>query len=408
MPPHGGSTLLECIQNAALNVIRERVIPENDVESELMEVAMKAMATRSEDRYPSVDAFVEAIKAHRQREQSNRLLRRACRSIDQSDGAEPYRDFGIADALLGESIEVWNENQPAIERKQQLQMQLAVIATQRGDLDLAATIYQAIGQSDSAEAKKLQERRRKRAVSDRKGSRYSALFTKSPDPGLLLHVSSAKIIEANEAFGELFGYQRHEVVGKNVSEVNLWKCPDRREALMQHMQQHGEVDEFEATLLHRDGRTIDTHISSRMVTIEGERMFVSTLRDISIRKMAEHDLKSSRQRLHDMQRLAGLATWSYDVATQRVSWSKETFDLTGRDQEAGHPSPQEYYELVHPDDRQRLQESVQIAIESKAPYEISIRQKNADGKYHEVTVRGQPLFDEAGKPIEVFGVVLPQ
>lgn len=402
-PPHDGKTLVECISNAAKNVIRD-----TDVESDLMDVAMKAMATDPKDRYISVDDFIGAIKIHRKHEESTRLMKRACRRIEESDGSEPYRDFSIADTLLTEAIELWSDNRHAIRMKKQLQMRLAGIASERGDLDLAATIFDSIGESQSDEAKQLQNQINHRDVGQRKVSRYSALFIKSPDAGLLIKREAGKVVELNEAFSALFGYERGEVVGKAIDELNLWACPERREELVKAMEEFGEVNQFEAVLLHRDNRRIDVLINSRAANVQGEDMVVSTIHDISIRKKAEHDLKASRQRLRDMQRLAGLATWSYDVASDRVTWSRETFDLTGRKHEEGSPTSKQYFEMIHPDDRERLQRSVRAAIESGTSYELSILQKVAGGEYRDVIVRGQPIFDDQGNTVEVYGVVLPR
>lgn len=402
-PPHDGKTLIECISNAAKNVIRE-----TNVESELMDVAIKAMKTNPDDRYATVDDFIAAIKKHRQHQESTRLTKRAIRRIEESDGSEPYRDFSAADTLLNEAIEIWDGNRRAIEIKKKFQIQLAKVATKRGDLDLAATIYDSIGESNSEDAKQVRRQINQREAGERKVSRYSALFIKSPDPGLLLKRGSGKVVELNEAFTSLFGFQRSEVVGKAIDEINLWVCPERREELVKAMENHGEVNEFEATLQHRNGRSVDVLINSRAVKVEDEEMVVSTIRDISLRKKAEQELKESRQRLRDMQRLAGLATWSYDVASDRVSWSRETFDLTGRNHEAGSPTSREYFKMVHPDDQERLQRAVRGAIESGTAYELSILQKVAGGKYREVIVRGQPIFDNQGKTVEVYGVVLPK
>ena len=402
-PPHDGETLVECISNAGNNVIRDA-----EVDSELMDVAMKAMETNPKDRYASVDEFIDAIKTHRQHEESSRLVKRAGQRIQESDGSEPYRDFSVADTLLSEAIDLWSENQHAIRLKKNLQLRLAGIASQRGDLDLAATIYESVGESESEEARKLQRQIRLREAGEQKVSRYSALFIKSPDPGLLMKRESGKIVEVNEAFSALFGYDRAEVVGQAIEAMNLWVCIERRRDLVNLMELHGEVSDFGAVLQHRDDRHIDVLINSRIVKVQGEDMFVSTIRDISIRKKAELDLKASRQRLQDMQRLAGLATWSYNVETDHVTWSRETFDLTGRNHEQGSPTSKEYFAMVHPDDQERLQTAVRGAIESGTAYELSILQKVAGGEYRDVIVRGQPIFDDQGKTIEVYGVVLPK
>ena len=401
--PHTGTTLLNCIQNAADNII----VP-TEIENELMSIAMRALQTSPENRFASVDDFIDAIKEHQNHEQSNRLLRRALDRVRDSSNDDWHRNFNIADALLSEAIDIWPDNQRAVCTQRDLQRQHADTARSRGDLDLAATMYEMLGEEDSEAARRVAQEQRQILARDQKVSRYSALFIKSPDPGLLIQNGNSRIIEANEAFGHLFGYARDQVVGREIDRLNLWACPHRREELVEQLAAKGEVENFDATLLHRDGHSIDVIINSTTVVVDGEEMLVSTIRDISLRKQAENDLKRSRAKLREFQRLAGLATWSYNIVEDNVYWSTETFTLAGRDRKEGTPTRREYYDLVHPDDRERLQKVVEGAIETGSTYQAVIRQKLAKGEYENVIVRGQPIYDDQGNVVEVYGVLIPQ
>ena len=137
-------------------------------------------------------------------------------------------------------------------------------------------------------------------------------------------------------------------------------------------------------------------------------MVVSTIRDISLRKEAENELKKSQQRLKDLQQLAGLATWSYDLRSREVTWSEEAFRLAGRDVNRGVPSKEEFYELIHPDDREYLKQTIDTALNSGTAYEAMIRQKGEGARYRHVLLRGQPIIDDAGNTIEIYGVMIPQ
>jgi PAS domain S-box-containing protein len=402
-PPHQGETLWQDIVAAANNVIEP-----TEIDGELMEIAMRAMQTKPIDRFATVDEFIAAIKDQRQHEQSERLSRRALRQVKSisADSGDAYRDFGIADALLGEAIEIWPENLQAIEARKQLQLRFAAIATERGDYDLAANLYDAAGEGESEAAEMVQYHRIRRDTSQQQVSRYSVLFTQSPDAGLLVQMTSAKIVEANAAFERMFGYASDQVVGHRVDGLKLWVSPERQKLLVGKVRRHGTVDNFEAKLVRSDGQVMDVLINSQVVEVLGETMVLSTIRDISQRMKAENDLKRSQARLRDLQRMAGLATWSYRVATQEVVWNEELFELTGRDIEHGTPTREEYFEMVHPDDRASLHEAMETAIHSGAAFALSVRQRGANGEYFYVRACGQPIFDDEGKTIEVYGILM--
>tara|TARA_R110002049_G_scaffold309268_1_gene519548 strand:+ start:67781 stop:69586 length:1806 start_codon:yes stop_codon:yes gene_type:complete len=279
-PPHQGETLMECIHAAANNVIQP-----TSVDGELAEIAMRAMQTKPSDRYEDVEQFIAAIQDQRQHEQSEWLIRRAIRQVEQADSAQEnadvYRDFGIADALLAEAIEIWPGNAKASTTRRQLQLKYAAVATERGDYDLAGNLYEAAGESESDEALMVKFHRMRRDVSEVHVSRYSVLFTQSPDAGLLLQLDSLAIVEANMAFGQLFGYRGDHVVGQHLDELEIWVDVERRTALLQQTRRDGSVENFDADLLHTDGHLIDATVNSRIVEVTGEKMLLLTIHDVS-------------------------------------------------------------------------------------------------------------------------------
>lgn len=401
--PHQGKSLLACIHAAAHNEIVE-----TDVTGELMSIAMKALSTRPEDRYQTVEEFIDAIESQRQHQQSVRLVRRAQERLKALSGANRYEDFRVADALLIEAIDIWPENERALEARRQLQLRFAETATTRGDLDLAWSIYEAAGEAESEAAMNVRRTIQERDASEERSTRFLALFDHSPQAGLLIAMENGKVIEANHMFNKLFGYSNDQLLGRPIAELNLWACPQKRDELVEQLRGSGAIDEFEAKLLHLDRSEIIVLLSARVVEVQDEEFVVATFQDISIRKKAECDLKKSRQRLCDLQRLAGIGTWSYDVATDEVTWSEEVYEILGRDKGQHLPSRDEFYSNVHPDDREKLYQAVSKAKETGESYEQVVRFSMPDGSLRTLLVRGKPILDEDGQTTEVYGVVLPQ
>ena len=60
------------------------------------------------------------------------------------------------------------------------------------------------------------------------------------------------------------------------------------------------------------------------------------------------------------------------------------------------PSKEEFYEMIHPEDRDILRQTINTALASGAAYELVIRQKGPGDVYMDVLLRGQPIFDEEG------------
>ncbi|MEM9828272.1 MAG: PAS domain S-box protein, partial [Planctomycetota bacterium] len=401
-PPHRGNSLMECVAAAADNLITP-----SDIDNELIRIARRAMNTRPEDRYQTVDQFIAAIRDERVHANSNRLVMRAERRIESMSPTVSLESFAFVDSLLVEALELWPENELAAQARRKLQIIGAEAAAKRGDFDLALTLYESAGQSASQRAAEIREQKTLLQADRQVVSRYSVLFTKSPDAGLLVQLPAGEIVEANAMFGKMFGYRMDEVVNRTIPDLKLWVCSKRRRELVERIRADGFIEDFETQFYRSDGSILDVVVAGRQVVVDGKTMMVSTIRDVSKRKQAERELHRSRTRLANLQRLAGLATWSYNIDEDSIVWNDELFALVGRDVESGTPSRDEYYSLVHPEDRQRLRTVVEASIQNGQAYSIKIRQRNHSGEYHEVLVRGEPIRNREGRIVEIYGVSMP-
>lgn len=413
-PPHHGKNLLQCIQAAAHNEIQP-----TEVAGELMDTAMTAMASDQALRFPTVDDFVHSIKDHRTHEESERLVRRAKRRvwpdeaepIRNSDAAEQtYERFRIGQALLHEAIELWPKNSRATRTLGQLQLEFARFAAGQGDLDLSLRLYDAAGEAECEAAVRVGRERDQRDRMRESQAKYSALFTQSPEAGLLIRWTDGIVLEANPACLHLLGYELDEIVGHPIADLAVWACPERREVFVETLNRDGRIENFETQFLRKSASgycKIDVLISSRTVNVNGTEMLMSTIRDISERRSAERNLEQSRRRLRDLQRLAGLGAWSFDPNTQSVHWSEETFRVVGRDPSKAEPSYQELLDDVHPDDRLSFREVLQQATQTGASFQIQYRHRDDDGNYRWLLTRGRPVLDEHNHTIEVYGILMP-
>jgi PAS domain S-box-containing protein len=119
--------------------------------------------------------------------------------------------------------------------------------------------------------------------------KFFGLFEGSRD-GVLLLNSKAHIIEANPAALDMSGYSLDEL--KDVNIFNLVE-ESYRKMSMERFQQNmlGEIPQglMEVLIVSKDGRTIAVEINSNLILAEDELLVLSTVRDISYRKIAENE-----------------------------------------------------------------------------------------------------------------------
>ncbi len=104
--------------------------------------------------------------------------------------------------------------------------------------------------------------------------------------GILIH-NKGKIIDMNQAFTRIFGYDPAELIKMNALQLI---APDFREAAMEHISSKYEKS-YETVGLRKDGSTFPLIIQAKMVKREGQEVRVAACRDISEQKKSEKTLR---------------------------------------------------------------------------------------------------------------------
>ena len=119
----------------------------------------------------------------------------------------------------------------------------------------------------------------------------------------------------------------------------------------------------------------------------------------------EKRLLDSERRFRETQQLAKLGTWEYNLETEKIIWSDETFRIIGLSQEIGEPTLEGFLSTVHPDDAPELLSRINQAQTDGKPYNLEIRHKDPEGGYKRIVATGKPHF-ENGRVISLFGSVM--
>ena len=220
-----------------------------------------------------------------------------------------------------------------------------------------------------------------------------------------------RIRRFNRACEDLTGYAFAEVDGRCVWDFLL--PPEERDAVHQEAF-HALVRNPKALRssytnhwVARDGtpRLIEWS-NSVLLDGQGEMEFMVSIGvDVTEKQQAEAALKESSARLKEAQRIAQVGSWEYDVVSNRLSWSDETFRLFEIDRERFDASYEAFMDKVHPEDRERVSQAYLDSLTNHEPYEISHRICMADGRIKWVNERCEMHFDAQGKAVRSTGTV---
>jgi diguanylate cyclase (GGDEF)-like protein/PAS domain S-box-containing protein len=254
------------------------------------------------------------------------------------------------------------------------------------------------------EAKLALERNVLRTVTD---NIPDSIFAKDKDGRYLL---------ANRAFANLHGAKSpDELLGKNVFDL----FPKERASALHEddlrvMRSGGTPMETERTALDAEGN-VKVLQTTKVALIDASNSVVGIVglhRDITRRKEAEQKLRQSEASLAAAQRIAHFGSIELDLVDldepekNPVRWSDEVFRIFGYDPGVDEPSRRAFFRLVHPEDRERVQKTLDDAVRKATPYALDFRIVRADGAERSIHERGDITFDaKTRRPLKLVGSV---
>ncbi len=131
-----------------------------------------------------------------------------------------------------------------------------------------------------------------------------------------------------------------------------------------------------------------------------------TCTDIHEIKETERILREEERLLADSQAIAHIGSWMIDISTGTIIWSEETFQLYGLSPLTDKPpKADQFFELLHPDDRQRMKDWLDAISSGKQPSELEFRTCPVNGSSRYLLRNGVLETDSNGKPLRIIGTV---
>jgi transcriptional regulator with PAS, ATPase and Fis domain len=107
--------------------------------------------------------------------------------------------------------------------------------------------------------------------------------------------------------------------------------------------------------------------------------------------------------LSEIERLAVLGSWEWEVATDKVTWSEELYRIYQLDPATFPATFAGYLAQVHPDDRDRTRTAVERAFAEGSSFDHEERVVRADGSVRILRSRGRAIVDASGRTVRMVG-----
>lgn len=168
-------------------------------------------------------------------------------------------------------------------------------------------------------------------------TRFRLLVEHATD-GIFLHDTDGTVLDANPQACESLGYPRAELLGLRVHDFDPTVAPDALEAVLQQLNA-GQALSFDANHRRKDGTVFPVEVRLNPFHLEGQRVALSVVRDITDRKRAEVSLRESEAKFRTLFETSGDAIFLMD-GDRFIDCNARTLEMFGcasRDQIVGQP-----------------------------------------------------------------------
>jgi PAS domain S-box-containing protein len=139
----------------------------------------------------------------------------------------------------------------------------------------------------------ITERKQTELALRKSEEKFSKAFYSSLIAIAILRLKDGCYLDVNDAFVQMTGFSREEVIGRSSKQLNIWMHPAHGDTITKKLQQQGSIRNLETVFFTKSGRC---YFLAESITITGQASMLWVVYDITERKRAEKLLRLSAGR----------------------------------------------------------------------------------------------------------------
>ena len=222
---------------------------------------------------------------------------------------------------------------------------------------------------------------------------------------MLVSDPEGKFIYLNAVASQRLGIPREECHQFNITDIEpVFKEKTDWYKRVEELIKVGSMSLEGKTFNQSTGVAFPVEVTMRYISIYERDYIIVVSRDITERKKNEMVLRKSQARLAEAQRMAKLGYWELDLLTNMVWWSDEQYKINGVVKSDVALTQSKFIDLLHPDDRQWVLETMHTAISTRSETSITYRIIRPDGEERVILGYSSVINNENGQVVKLSGV----
>jgi len=226
---------------------------------------------------------------------------------------------------------------------------------------------------------------------------------------LIFRVSPEGIIEyVNEIVLDKLGYEKGELIGKNVKKVlNTVNYLDR-ENFWEKLKKSTTIT-YERKYISKDEKEFPVEITSQYFKYRDKEYEFVFSQDITERKLQEEKIKNQRERMKYILEGTEAGTWEWNVQTGKTIFNGKWAEIIGYTLDEISPITVETWKNhTYPKDFEKSKKKLEKHFNGEIDqYKNELRMKHKNGHWVWVLDQGKVIsWTDDGKPFKMFGIHL--
>ena len=237
---------------------------------------------------------------------------------------------------------------------------------------------------------------------------FKTLTNETPNI-ILIKDYSGKFIYGNKMLAQLYKTTPENLIGKSDSDFNPNK--EQTDFYLKNIQEIMEKNEAEVVIessTNSNNNEISHYHSVKKPFFDenGNKNILVIANDITDIQNSKKEIEKKEHRLDIALEIIGEGVWDWDIKDNIVSHNRKWCEMVGADESKLSHELDFFVSLIDKEDRDKVFEKIQAALESKKTYTSEHRLVCLDGSVKWVRDRGEIVeYDDLGNPSRMIGSV---
>ncbi|MFK5986143.1 MAG: PAS domain S-box protein [Pseudomonadota bacterium] len=230
------------------------------------------------------------------------------------------------------------------------------------------------------------------------------MFENNTAVKLVIDPSNGKIINANPAACQFYGYSLERITSMNISSINTLPPEQIKSEIEQAVSEKKHSFQFKHRIASGEIRDVEVHVGN--IIIDNKKYLHTIVFDVTQRNKYAYELKRQQAHLKEIIWATNVGTWEWDIPTGETIFNQRWAEMIGYNLDEISPvSIESWNNFVHKEDQEESNKLLKKIFNKELDYyEHEIRMLHKDGHWVNILTRGKIVkWAKDGSPIRMSG-----